>query len=566
MRDRAIGRRSIVFTFLLALLWFGCGKAWAGPTTAYDAERIVTGWLQADPRPLGAALGRRVMSVETFTGDDGEPVYYIVYLQPSGFVIVSADDLVEPIIGFADDGTYDGSLKHPLAALATADLNARVAAARAKIYTHTEASVAAVPKAQKKWHHFTALAETTEDKLVAMGASSVSDVRVEPLIKSKWDQADICGNDCYNYYTPNNYYAGCVATAMAQLMRYHQHPVTGVGIHDFTIVVDGVSQTASTRGGDGNGGPYSWSDMVLNPNCSTTDTQRRAIGALCYDAGISVNMEYGPDGSAADTLETKNALTTTFKYSNAVSAYRMGRDIGSGLIAMINPNLDYDQPVILGITRRDGGHAVLCDGYGYSGGTLYHHLNMGWSGYDDAWYNLPDVDAQAYTFTSVVACTYNIFVSGNGEIISGRVTDASGSPIDGATVTAEGNGGPYYAATNGKGIYALANVTSASIFTVSVAKVGYVFTDQHVITGTSGGPAPVSGNRWQIDFVGTVPGDCDGDSDVDFADLAMLVSAWLTEPWDAAWNSACDIGTPTDNFIDMLDFAVLANNWQTGVK
>jgi hypothetical protein len=66
--------------------------------------------------------------------------------------------------------------------------------------------------------------------------------------------------------------------------------------------------------------------------------------------------------------------------------------------------------------------------------------------------------------------------------------------------------------------------------------------------------------------VGTIPGDCDGDSDVDFADLAVFVSAWLTEPGDAAWNPACDISTPADNFIDALDFAVFANNWQVGVK
>ena len=68
------------------------------------------------------------MRVETFTDNYGEPVYYIVYLEPSGFVIVSADDLVEPIIGFADDGTYEPSPENPLGALVTNDLNGRMAA------------------------------------------------------------------------------------------------------------------------------------------------------------------------------------------------------------------------------------------------------------------------------------------------------------------------------------------------------------------------------------------------------------------------------------------------------
>jgi hypothetical protein len=532
----------------------------------YDAEQVVTGWLQADPRPLGTTLGRWVTNVETFTDDNGRPVYYIVYLKPAGFVMVPADDLVEPIIGFADDGTYDASFEHPLAALVTADLNRRVAAVRAEVQPDPEIRTLGLPAVRQKWHNFIALAEATKDKLASMSLGSTPDVRVEPLIESKWDQADVCGNNCYNYYTPNNYYSGCIATAMAQLMRYHRHPVTGIGVHDFTIEVDGTLQTASTRGSDGYGGPYNWSDMVLDPDCSTTDVQRRAIGALCYDAGISVDIEYSSDGSAADTLEAKGALTTTFKYSNAVSGFRMGRDIGTELIAMINPNLDYGHPVMLGLAREDGGHAVLCDGYGYSAETLYHHLNMGWSGYDDAWYNLPDVDAELYTYTSVVACIYNIFVSGNGEIISGRVTDASGTPIAGATVTAKGTGGHYYATTNAKGIYALAKVRSSSTYAVGASKPPYLFNDQEVTTGTSGAPRAISGNRWEINLVGILLGDFDADGDVDAADLAVLAPAWLTEPRDAEWNPACDIGTPADNLIDARDFAIFTNNWHVGVR
>jgi hypothetical protein len=256
-------------------------------------------------------------------------------------------------------------------------------------------------------------------------------------------------------------------------------------------------------GSDGSGGAYNWSDMVLVPDCSTTDVQLRAIGALCYDAGVSANMEYAPEGSSADAFIAAEALTTTFKYSNAVKGFNLGSDLGAGLIGMVNPNLDAGNPVILGIWRTQNGHAVICDGYGYSDSTLYHHLNMGWSGIDDAWYNLPNVDAHIQ-YSTVIACIYNIFISGTGEVISGLVTDISGKPVAGAKVTANSGALQYNAITNKKGIYALEKVPSNETYIIGVMKTGYLFNDQIVTTGTSRDGEKFSGNKWQIDFVGTV--------------------------------------------------------------
>jgi hypothetical protein len=82
------------------------------------------------------------------------------------------------------------------------------------------------------------------------------------------------------------------------------------------------------------------------------------------------------------------------------------------------------------------GHAVLCDGYGYNYSTLYHHLNMGWNGIDDAWYNLPVIDADT-GFNAITSCLYNIYTSGSGEIISGRVFDSEDNPVPNAVVFAK---------------------------------------------------------------------------------------------------------------------------------
>ncbi|UCG57428.1 MAG: C10 family peptidase [Phycisphaerales bacterium] len=560
MGNGNIRRASAVLATILILVQLGNHRAWGRLTTPYQAEQVVKGWLKADARPLNTAITPDVLNVESVTNEAGEPVYYIVYLHPAGFVIVSADDLVEPIIAFSADGTCDPSLETPLGALASRDMSGRAAIARADDNPGGQIGVLSISDAQHRWYEFISLAQVSSGGITTQSLASISDVRVAPLVQSKWAQDEVCGNSCYNYYTPEGYYSGCVATAMAQLMRYHMYPDTGIGVQDFIVEVEGDPWTAYTRGGNGYGSQYSWSEMVLVPDCSTTTSQRQAIGALCFDAGISVNTDYRPGASSADVLLTKEALTGTFKYSNAINGYNDSEDIGPGLIAMINPNLDAGGPVIVGIWGQQSGHAVLCDGYGYSGSTLYHHLNMGWGGTGDVWYNLPNVDAHT-KYTSVIACTYNVFVSGTGEIISGQVIDVYGLPVRGAKVTAKRTGSFAEATTNANGIYALTGIRSGSTYEVSVTKAGHFFSDQTVRTGTSRDLSPTPGNEWQIDFVGTVAGDCNADRNIDAADFAVFASAWQSEPGDPGWNPACDISTPADGLIDGRDLDAFLQVW-----
>jgi hypothetical protein len=480
------------------------------------AEKMVRGWLKASPRPLGSDLGHRIGSVETFSDSNGQPVYYVVYLEPRGFVIAPADDLGEPIVCFAAGGRFDPSTDNPLGALVSGDLPARVDIARSLEAAGGKGlgnSVAGLREAgmrsAEKWNK---LVLFDDGGASITGVSTVSDERVPPLVKSKWGQDTVCSSACYNYYTPpyddgnaSNYPAGCVATAMAQLMRYHEYPTSGIGVLSFTIEVDGSPETAYTRGGDGAGGPYDWSLTALEPNCSSSPAQRQAIGALCYDAGVSVEMSYEAGGSGAYIWLARNVLPDVFGYDNAIDGWNNNDNIGTGLNGMVNPNLDAALPVLLGIRKGSSGHAIVADGYGYTGSTLYHHLNMGWDSYYDAWYNLPNIDSSP-SFNVVDEVIYNIYVSGSGEIISGRVTSAgSGAPIaDASVMAARSGGGTYNAATNARGIYALKNVPSSSTYTVTVSKSGYTFSQRVVSTGLSHHDVAVSGNYWGADFSGTM--------------------------------------------------------------
>ncbi len=456
---------------------------------------------------MNMSLGKTISQVETFTDAQGEPAYYIVDLDPAGFVIVSADTDIDPIIGFLPEGTYNPSQNNPLGALVSNDLPSRLAAVRAS--TAAPGLTKAVSTAQSKWAMLSGVK--------SLGASPtmsavISDVRVPPLVQSKWDQ-DLAGGNgpvCYNYYTPNNYVCGCVATAMAQLMRYWQSPTSGIGVHSYSITVDGTAQNASTRGGDGNGGPYNWSQMPLVPNSATTVTQCQAIGALCYDAGIAAHMSYSMLSSGTWMADAGNALRSVFHYSNVIVIEDLSRlALNTGVIPMVNPGLDAACPSLLAIYDASGsGHAIVVDGYGYNTGTLFHHLNLGWNGQSDAWYNLPTIDTQYMTFNVVTGCVFNVFsTGGGGEIISGRVLDAGGSPISGATVQAAGNGTVYTATTNAKGIYAVTHVPSATTFTVNVIG-DYASQAQSVSTGrsVSGTNGSAVGNVWGVDFSATPSG------------------------------------------------------------
>jgi DNA-binding beta-propeller fold protein YncE len=650
---------------LTCISWLVTGASGA-PVDSGTAAAVVKGWLRANPKPLGQSLGAQVKNVETYKDNTGSPLYHVVNLEPSGFVIVPAEDQVEPIIAFVDKGKFDSSPANPLGALISRDLPARVARARAKGNSHANLANS------NKWQ---TLLQSSTGGLQANGiiGSGITDLRIAPFTQTLWDQGPVTtvvtnivvvtepiyvvthfdtntynyganwatelwftndppyyffingpgspaycyatGNPtylyntnafltnattmlcnsfvypninvqiiftnqfgdvvqdtwtglwgpinsyevtatgtqgqtvtnlilasfqvtevvtdqkaCYNYFTPphggvedpstyppgrgnfDNYPCGCVATAMAQLMYYFQYPNTGVGTPCFTVTVDGNPYAKNLLGGDYNGGPYKWSSMPLAPNYySLTIPQAQAIGALTHDAGFAVYMQYTASSSGAYLTDAKTALVNTFKYNNAVINSVTNLDTGCfecSLYNMMNPNLDARLPVILGITGDPGGHAIVVDGYGYSYGAMYHHLNMGWSGAYNAWYSLPIIDMYDPTtqtwsyFWDVVQCLYNVYTNGSGEIISGRVLDNNtGLPVAGAAVTAVRSVGySFSTTTDTNGIYAIAGLPSSSAYTITVICTNYFPASSNYNTGVSLDNGFASGNIWGANF------------------------------------------------------------------
>ena len=281
-------------------------------------------------------------------------------------------------------------------------------------------------------------------------------------------------------------------------MRFHQYPTNGIGQLAHTIQVNGVSQSASTRGGNGAGGPYAWSLMPLVPDATSTTNQCAAIGALTYDIAVAVsvtNNGYLSNFTATNTSAymPPTVVTNTFGYA---SAFRFEAAVAR--TNAIDANLDAGVPVVIVLPD----HAAVCDGYGFQSGTAYHHLSLGWDGQDDAWYALDNIQANGHSFTNLVYVYANVFPDAAGEIVSGRVLDNNGSPLVHASVTlSQGN---RTTLTDNAGIYAFRSVASGSSVTLTATNSGYTFNSKSVTLGTSQNFTTTCGNRWGNDFTGAV--------------------------------------------------------------
>ena len=475
----------------------------AAPVPPAIAEKAARAWMRSSRAPgirRGAAVkhSRRV----SFRHGGIESAANLISLDGGGFVVVAPDDRIEPVIFHSPNGTVsetdDGG---PFWALMKADMAYRMATVN-EAETGTVVNVAfaaanngsrqrelspqeSVEAASAKWAVL--LTDEPEDENVRReiifgdGVSSISDVRVAPLLDSSWGQDRAGGDYCYNYYTPNHYVCGCVATAVSQVMRYHKYPTASVAAGTYVCAVDGVEKSLTMKGGT-----YSWSSMPGSPTSSMTTAQRQAIGKLCYDVGVACEMAYASGGSGASSFRPVYVLKQVFKYSNVLpvtytySNYSWTLDRFKSIIV---PNCDAGLPVLASVP----GHAIVADGYGYDSNLFYVHLNMGWNGLDNLWYNPPAVYTTSYLFSGFQGLMANICTTQavGASIASGRILSSSGNPVSGASVRATCSGkADVTGATNAKGMYGL--VLPAGTWTITATSGAATGTKTVTMSGSSG--------------------------------------------------------------------------------
>jgi photosystem II stability/assembly factor-like uncharacterized protein len=190
-------------------------------------------------------------------------------------------------------------------------------------------------------------------------------------------------------------YTGCVATAMAQIMKYHNFPPQGVGSHTYTHPVYGV-QTANFGAAT-----YNWSSMPNNVSSANP-----GVATIMYHAGVSVNMQYAPSGSGAYSEDVPDALMDYFNYKPGCEIkYKNNYANVEDFKALLRANLDQSLPMYYSGSGNDG-HAWVCDGYRLSDGKF--HFNWGWSGSSNGWYAIGALNPGGSTFNNDNAAIVNI--------------------------------------------------------------------------------------------------------------------------------------------------------------
>ena len=471
---------AVRFVALAAIALGANAVVQAGPITLEQAATAARRWVQNADFVNGALLGSDVSEVRAVTDPYGDTLFYVAKFDVGGFVIVSPDDRMKPVLAFSEADDLVETHENPLYSLLCADVDSQLTAIEANATAIQKAggspqagsSVATtadlIAEAQGEWDEL--LDESSGGKAGAgpdgdytemqkAGASRPSNVMVEPLVGSNWGQTTSGGSKrVYNAFIPygsdsnaTKWPCGCVATALAQIMRYHRWPTKSLAAKSFNTKKNGSLAPLETKSGT-----FDWSNMPLMPSASPSSAQINAIAKLTYNVGVASEMNYRRDQSGARMIIAGAALRSYFGYASAQTETGVNLE-RYYLESIVLANLEYKKPLALGLgvsSDPDSGHCVIADGYGYKGSDVFIHINLGWrENSSDGWYCLPKV-REFDVFDSVI---YNIFPQESGWIMCGKVTKSGGSVVSGASVSAFNNAGKIVgsAKTNAKGVYAL---------------------------------------------------------------------------------------------------------------
>lgn len=297
-------------------------------------------------------------------GVSGLNTIYAFNMKQGGFMIVSADDAAQPLLGYSDSGSFDIE---------------RISSTTKWWLDQYSRQVAYAAALRQQSPSVDFRTENSAPRKITAAA-------IEPLVESMWGQDAPYYNDCPQLKGKQTV-TGCVATALAQVVNYHKYPAKGTGTYSYRWN-SGNKQLSYDYGN----AIFNYSDMLDRYYNSQwkplgTDAQKAAVANLMYACGVGVQMDYGVEGSGAISLRLGRVLLDNFNYASSVRYVE--RDYYQAVgdwDQLVYNELAAGRPVLYGgATANNEGHQFVCDGFDGQG---LFHINWGWNGMSDGYFRL----------------------------------------------------------------------------------------------------------------------------------------------------------------------------------
>ena len=335
----------------------------ANPIDVTRAKAIGQKFAQANFKNISRS--NELQLVYTGSSTRGDACFYAFNAGDNAFVIVSADDRFRPIVGYSDEGPFDTENPSPELMFYLDKIIEARTSGNAVIFDDTD----------QEWQSVA----STGRMLSRNGGRGV-----DYICTTKWNQ-----DSPYNLYAPQagsgpggRCYAGCVATAMSQVMKRWDFPAKGTGNHSYYCY--GYGQQSANFGAT----TYDWEHM---PDRLATASQQEieAVALLMYHCAVAVDMDFSPNGSGASSWSVPDAIGQYFSYSSHADIKMRDHYSLNSWQNMLKEQFDIGWPVYYSGYSNDGGHAFVCDGY--DDNNLFH-FNWGWGGSSDGWFVIDEID------------------------------------------------------------------------------------------------------------------------------------------------------------------------------
>ena len=347
------------FTTILLSLTFAATTLLANPIDPEEAGEIAKGFwnrtVGTDNKCVLMPISRTEMSKagSRFATPKTNPGFYIFTPENErGFVIISGDDELPAIVGYSTTANA-GEMPPALRDL----LNVY------DMYVEDVRNGIAKP---------------------AQYVTTASNNNIGPMLTTTWDQGtpyNIMCPQIGSSYTPT----GCTATALAQIMKFHNWPDKPSKSFTWSNNVTEREETVNTSSHR-----YDWTNMLDSYKSGYTDTEAKAVALLMSDVGKAMNSAYALNGTGATSYAATQVLVNIFKYTPEIIHVQREEYTNEEYIELIRTNLEAHQPVMYTGHGQDysSGHAFVCDGINENN---LLHINWGWSGAYDGYFDITNM-------------------------------------------------------------------------------------------------------------------------------------------------------------------------------